>query len=76
MTYTIEKQLKTKCNVLREFETEEQVIEYLKKNKITVTGKPYVFTCINLSDRTMIKYRYRGMLCSPEKIMEMITNEH
>jgi len=70
--YKIEKQLKTKRKILFEFETDEEVIEYMKSNNINYAGTPYIFTHINLSDRTIITQYCLGLFCSPERLRKKL----
>ena len=58
--------------IIAEFETEKEVIDYLKENNIKATGTPYVFTCILLDNNQIIKQSICNIICSPQKLAEKI----
>ncbi len=64
-----------KYTPIKEFETEKEVINYMKENKITFAGTPYIFTHIMLSDDSIIKLNCMGMISSPSKLRDMLTGK-
>jgi len=73
--YTIEKKKRInsrKFTPILELEDEGAVINYLKENNLVAVGTPYVFTHIELSNGMIIKQSFRGLICSPVKLAEML----
>ena len=75
--YTIDKKKRVnsrKYTPVKEFETEKEVINYMKENKITFAETPYFFTHILLSDDSIIR-QFCGkfnLICSPIKLRDML----
>ena len=61
-----------KYTPIKEFETEKEVINYMKENKITFAGTPYIFTYILLSNDSVIKLKCNNIICSPIKLRDML----
>ena len=64
-----------KYTPLKEFETEQEVLDYLNENNLKYVGTPYIFTHINLSDGSIISQKYRGLMCSPETLKKRLEVE-
>jgi len=54
-------------------ETESQIKEYLNANNLIITGKPYIFTHLNLSDGSIITCSYNGIICSPQDLEKYLS---
>ena len=61
-----------KYTPVKSFETEEEVLNYLKQNNLSFKASPYIFTYIILSDDSIIKQRISGLICSPDKLRKMM----
>lgn len=75
MTYNL---LRTKrkngktFNIVKSFNLEIDVLNYLQENNIKVLPNPYIFTHLNLDNGEKIKAEYNGFICSPEKLSEIL----
>ena len=65
-----------KYTPIKSFETEEEVLNYLKENNLTFKGSPFIFTYIILSDDSRITQKIRGLVCSPETLKKCDTRRH
>jgi hypothetical protein len=59
--------------IIFEGETVEDIWDYMQKNGLRVTGKPYIYTHLELSDGTIATFSIRGMLCSPIELEKYLT---
>jgi len=78
MTYTHEirkRKNSVKFTAIASFESETEIISYLKQNNLSYVSSPYVFTYIQLSDGSIIRQTYMGMICSPTKLRDLIKTE-
>lgn len=65
-----------KYTPVKEFKTEQEVIDYLNDNGLEMIGTPYIFTHINLSDGSILTQhddRF-GMILSPVKMRDLLLN--
>jgi len=67
MVFSLVKPLKTKEKVLATFETEKEVVSYIKDNDLTWSF-PYMFTYVGLSNGLIVKQFFRGFIVSPEEL--------
>ncbi len=64
--------------IVAEFETEQEVLDYLKANNLRYEGTPYVFTHINLSNNHIITQSVIAgsdkveLICSPVKLDNLL----
>jgi hypothetical protein len=61
--------------VIAEFETEDDVVNYLSVQGIKCLPNPYFFTHIKLDNNTIISSNTRGFTTSPEKLSERLKSE-
>lgn len=61
--------------VIAEFETEEEVINYLNSKGLKCLPDPYVFAYIKLNDNTIIKQKYNNFPVSPNKLRDKLKEE-
>jgi len=60
--------------VIFEAETEQEIKDFMKEKKLIIKEVPYFFSHIVLSDDTIIRQTFRGLTCSPTKLLEVLKN--
>ena len=65
----LRKNSRTYNKTIQQFETEEEVLEYLKRNNLINITKPYIFTHLKIEDNNqIITQSCQGIICSPQKL--------
>lgn len=63
-----------KYTPIKELKEIDDVVNYMKENKLKFAGTPYVFTHIELSDKSIVTQNYNGVVCSPEELRKVLTS--
>lgn len=63
-----------KYSAIQSFKSENEVIDYVKRNELRVSYIPYFFTHIGLSNGSIITQHddNYGLMCSPQKLSGML----
>jgi hypothetical protein len=69
--YVLSKPLKTTEKLINTFQTEQEVLDYIKENNLSF-NYPYIFTHILLSNGLIIKERISGIIVSPEDLRKQL----
>ena len=61
--------------VLLRYNNIDEVVKYVKEKNLTFSS-PYIFTHLLLSDNTIITEEFNGIICSPIKLKDKLSNNH
>ena len=65
-----------KYSTIKEYKTDDEVLELFKADENLKIHIPYVFTCIQLSNGQIITQTddHFGLTCSPQRLVKLLEN--
>lgn len=69
---TLKRKNSRKYTPIKDIETIDGVVEYMKEKDLSYAGSPYFFTHVKLSDGSIVTENVQGFTCSPQKLRDRL----